>query len=61
MDLGTEAITSKVEQVKDLTRMERTGTHSHIRGKGFGSHSSRVGIGRFFGGEKNILRYGGSM
>ena len=27
-------INTKVEEVKDLTRMERIGTHSHIRGLG---------------------------
>lgn len=26
-------ITTKVAEVKDMTRMERTGAHSHIRGK----------------------------
>lgn len=28
------AINTKVEEVKDLTRMERIGAHSHIRGLG---------------------------
>ena len=28
------AINTKVEEVKDLTRMERLGAHSHIRGLG---------------------------
>lgn len=30
----TTAINTKVEEVKDLTRMERIGAHSHIRGLG---------------------------
>jgi len=29
-----QQINTKVEEVKDLTRMERIGTHSHIRGLG---------------------------
>ncbi len=30
----TTAINTKVEEVKDLTRVERIGAHSHIRGLG---------------------------
>lgn len=30
----TTPISTKVEEVKDLTRMERIGAHSHIRGLG---------------------------
>jgi len=28
-------ISSKVAEIKDLTRMDRIGSHSHIRGKRF--------------------------
>ena len=32
--MSTSGIHSKVEQAKDLTRIERIGAHSHIRGLG---------------------------
>lgn len=31
--MTTAGIGSKVQEVKDLTRIERIGAHSHIRGK----------------------------
>ena len=32
--MSTSGIHSKVQEVKDLTRIERIGAHSHIRGLG---------------------------
>jgi RuvB-like protein 2 len=32
--MSTAGITSKVQEIKDLTRIERIGAHSHIRGLG---------------------------
>jgi len=33
--MSTTGIHSKVQEVKDLTRIERIGAHSHIRGISF--------------------------
>jgi DNA helicase TIP49 (TBP-interacting protein) len=32
--MSTSGINAKVQEVKDLTRIERIGAHSHIRGLG---------------------------
>ena len=47
------AINTKVEEVKDLTRMERIGAHSHIRGLGLDDsleprHVSQGMVGQVF-------------
>jgi hypothetical protein len=50
--MSTSGIHSKVQEVKDLTRIERIGAHSHIRGKFTALKLTlfyRTGIGRFFG------------
>ena len=51
-------INTKVEEVKDLTRMERIGTHSHIRGLGLDDSLEPRQISQGMVGQVNYSRPG---
>ena len=62
--MSTSGIHSKVQEVKDLTRIERIGAHSHIRGKhnriqaGFNVVLNRSWSRWLTWTQKDLTRYG---
>jgi len=55
--MSTSGIHSKVQEVKDLTRIERIGAHSHIRGLGLDDSLDPRKISQGMVGQVSILKY----
>lgn len=53
--MSTSGIHSKVQEVKDLTRIERIGAHSHIRGLGLDDSLDPRKISQGMVGQVGIL------
>ena len=58
--MSTSGIHAKVQEVKDQTRIERIGAHSHIRGKRHSAFNNecRFGSRRQLGAKKDLAGYG---
>ena len=55
--MSTSGIHSKVQEVKDLTRIERIGAHSHIRGLGLDDSLDPRKISQGMVGQVSSSRY----
>ena len=53
--MSTSGINAKVQEVKDLTRIERIGAHSHIRGLGLDDSLDPRKISQGMVGQVSIL------
>ena len=55
--MSTSGIQAKVQEVKDLTRIERIGAHSHIRGLGLDDSLDPRKVSQGMVGQVSISNY----
>ena len=53
--MSTSGLQAKVQEVKDMTRIERIGAHSHIRGLGLDDSLEQKKISQGMVGQVSIL------